>query len=65
MKKLLKINILGAILLTIASMVVLPTGSSQASLREPSISTLSDKKCEKCWRDEETGKMVCEPAPCP
>lgn len=64
MKKLLKINIVGAVLLTITSMVILPTASSEASLKETSVSVLEAKKCEKCKRGDD-GKMVCEPVPCP
>lgn len=64
MKKLLNISILAALLLGITSAITLPTASVQASLKAPSFSTLSDKRCEKCKRGDD-GKMVCEPVPCP
>lgn len=64
MKNILKINTLGALLLTVTALVVLPSLETQASLKAPSFQTLSDKRCEKCKRGDD-GKMVCEPVPCP
>jgi len=47
-------------------LVAAPSAGATVSLhgKSKTISTLNDRRCEKCRRGDD-GKMVCEPVACP
>lgn len=64
MKKLFKISLLAAVVLSFSSIAPLILPTAEAALGESTLQMTAGKRCEKCYRGDD-GKMVCEPVPCP